>query len=413
MVAALEDGAAPITALAPERDGDAITLRYRLAGVAEPRRVTCRFAAGDDAGALIGVEASALAGVEGGDLSAPRLAMLRIWLGLEDVADDDDAAPGAPRAPPLSPLGYFLQQLLNGLVLGAIYCLIAVGYAQVFSLLEIVNFAFGELFTIGAYLAIVVFVLLAASDLELGAAEAALALLATVALIVPWGWAIERAVYRPLGIARATNAARLIPLVSAIGLSIFLENLVRVSQGNRNKWLAPVIEGRLTVPLGDGSALAIGWVQLAIVGAAAALCGALWWLLARTRFGRQQRACAQDRIAAALLGVDVERVISRTFMLGAGLAGVAGFSGRSVDGLQCRLQGPQRRGAGRHRLDRRRDDRRRPDRSRGVVMVGIFRWRLSRRGDLRGPDRRADRAPVGAARRSRQDQQLSPSANHG
>jgi len=107
--------------------------------VAEPRRVTCRFAGGDDAGALVGVDATALVGVEGSALSAPRLAMLRIWLGLEDVAPDDDDEPGAPRAPPLGPLGYFLQLLLNGLVLGAIYCLIAVGYAQVFSLLEIVR----------------------------------------------------------------------------------------------------------------------------------------------------------------------------------------------------------------------------------------------------------------------------------
>ncbi|MBV8169818.1 MAG: branched-chain amino acid ABC transporter permease [Alphaproteobacteria bacterium] len=255
--------------------------------------------------------------------------MLRIWLALEEAPpapSDDLAVPNAPRAPPFSPLGYLLQLLLNGLVLGAIYCLIAVGYAQVFSLLEIVNFAFGELFTLGAYLAIVVFVLLAGTDLALGAAGPALALLAALALIVPWGWAIERAVYRPLGIARATSAARLIPLVSAIGLSIFLENLVRISQGNRNKWLAPVIEGRIALPLGDGTALAIGWVQLAIVGAVAAVCGALGWLLARTSFGRQQRACAQDRVAASLLGVDVERVISRTFMLGAGLAGIAGFA---------------------------------------------------------------------------------------
>ncbi len=253
--------------------------------------------------------------------------MLRLWLGL---AAGTPEPPGA-RAPPLSPLGYLLQQLLNGLALGAIYCLIAVGYAQVFSLLEIVNFAFGALYMMGAYFGLIGLVALAGSGLDRGAAGIAIALSGAVVLSLPWGWAIERAVYRPLGIARADivrtgNAARLIPLVSAIGLAIFLENLVRLGQGNRNKWLSPMIEGGVALPLGDGTVLRVGTLQLALVAFAGILCAALWLGLGRTRFGRQQRACAQDRIAAALLGIDVERVISRSFMLGAALACVAGAS---------------------------------------------------------------------------------------
>jgi branched-chain amino acid transport system permease protein len=321
VIPALEDGAPTIGAIEARSGDAAVSLTYRIAGHAEPRRLTCRFAdrAGTDRLALTGVETPAA-----GALSAPRLAMLQIWLGLaEDSASG--TMPGE-RAPPLGASGYLLQQLLNGLVLGAIYCLIAIGYAQVFSLLEIVNFAFGELYMMGAYFALVCLMLVVGSGLETGIAGVALALTGAVALSLPWGWAIERAVYRPLGLARASNAARLIPLVSAIGLSILLQNLVRLGQGNRNKWLSPLVEGGWAVPLGDAGALRIGGAQLAIVALAATACGALWLVVRRSEFGRQQRACAQDRIAAALLGVDVDRVISRTFMLGAALAGVAGAS---------------------------------------------------------------------------------------
>lgn len=323
-IGALEDGA---TLVGPvERHarpdgaaGVAVELAYRIAGSAEPRSLVCRFAArrGPDRLELVGVTATPT-----GALSPTRLAMLAIWLGL---AEAPEPAPGSARAPPLGPVGYLAQQLLNGLVLGAIYCLIAIGYAQVFSLLEIVNFAFGELYMMGAYFALIGFVVLAGSGLEHGIVGVAIALAAAVALVLPWGWAIERVAYRPLGLAGAGHGARLIPLVSAIGLSIFLQNLVRVTQGNRDKWLSPIVERSVAVPLGDGTRLDVGGLQLAIIAGAALVCGGLWLIVERSRFGRQQRACAQDRIAAALLGVDVERVMSRTFMLGAALAGVAGF----------------------------------------------------------------------------------------
>jgi branched-chain amino acid transport system permease protein len=326
-IAALEDGAEPIGPVERrpvERGRDArdtVTLVYRIAGNAEPHRLTCQFY--DTEPLLI----TGVVAPSGTVLSVPQLAMLRLWLGLAAVPDspgEPRGAPAAARAAPLSPLGYLLQQLLNGLVLGAIYCLIAIGYAQVFSLLEIVNFAFGELYMMGAYFGLVGLVALAGTGLDAGAAGIAIALAGAVALGLPWGWAIERAIYRPLGIARAGPAARLIPLVSAIGLAIFLQNLVRISQGNRNKWLSPLVEGGVALPLGDGTVLRIGALQLVVVGLAAVLCAVLWFGLRRTSFGRQQRACAQDRVAASLLGVDVERVISRTFMLGTALACVAG-----------------------------------------------------------------------------------------
>jgi branched-chain amino acid transport system permease protein len=321
-IPAVEDGADSVGPIELRSHDGAVTLIYRTARHAEPRHLTCRFAAD-------GPDALRLAGIEGPDRaawSAARVAMLQIWLGLagEPAPPEIAAAPAPPPPPPLGPLGYLMQQVLNGLVLGALYSLIAVGYAQVFSLLEIINFAFGELYMMGGYFALIGLVLAAGSTVAYGAAGLALALTGAVALSLPWGWAIERAVYRPLGIMRVDAGARLIPLVSAIGLSIFLQNLVRLGQGNRNRWLSPIIEAGWAVPLGDGARLRVGALQLAILGLAGACCGALWLLVRRTAFGRQQRACAQDRVAAALLGVDVERVISRTFMLGAALAGIAG-----------------------------------------------------------------------------------------
>ena len=332
VIAALEDGAVPVgpvemRAKPDGPDGVAIDLTYRIAGSAEPRSLVCRFAAqrGPDRLQLVGVSASAT-----GALSPTRLAMLEIWLELAEAPEPIPPSTSQPpvadaRAPPGGAVGYLVQQLLNGLALGAIYCLIAIGYAQVFSLLEIVNFAFGELYMMGAYFALIGFVLLAGIGLDRSVLGAALALGLAVALALPWGWAIERVVYRPLGLARAGNAARLIPLVSAIGLSIFLQNLVRVTQGNRDKWLSPIGERSFSVPLGDGAQLSIGGVQLAIIAGTAVVCAGLWLILERSRFGRQQRACAQDRVAAMLLGIDVDRVIARTFMLGAALAGIAGF----------------------------------------------------------------------------------------
>jgi branched-chain amino acid transport system permease protein len=316
-----------IDPVAAEHDGAAVTLVFRVAGERAPRRLTCQFAgrAGADRRALIGV-ALEPASDGTGALSPARLAMLQIWLGLD--ADGPAAEIPAVHAPVPGALAYLAQLLINGLVLGAIYSLIAVGFAQVFSLLEIVNFAFGELYMVGAYIALFCLVPLAGSGLDHGLPALLAALVAVVALSLPWGWAIERLVYRPLRgplWQPVGPSGRLIPLVSAIGLSIALQNLVLVTQGGRNKFLAPVLDGALTVPLGDGARLRIGAMQLVIVGLAASLCAALWLVSTRTSFGRQQRACAQDRGAAALLGVDIDRVIARSFMLSAALAAVAGL----------------------------------------------------------------------------------------
>lgn len=215
---------------------------------------------------------------------------------------------------------YFLQQLINGVTLGAIYGLIAIGYTMVYGIIGMINFAHGEIFMIGAFIALVSFLILA----PVGGAMIALALivvlLVSMTLTAVYGWALERIAYRPL---RASP--RLAALISAIGMSIFLQNYVQLSQGARVKSIQPVITGGFTLFEGDGFAVTVSYMQIVIILITIGLMMVFWGMIARTALGRAQRACEQDRTMAALLGVHVDRTISITFVIGAGLAAVAGM----------------------------------------------------------------------------------------
>ncbi|MGE0025435.1 MAG: branched-chain amino acid ABC transporter permease, partial [Hyphomicrobium sp.] len=140
-----------------------------------------------------------------------------------------------------------------------------------------------------------------------------------MALTSLWGWVIERLAYRPL-----RGSFRLAPLISAIGMSIFLSNFVQLVQGPNNKTLEPILSKVINIPIGDGTAT-LAEKQLLIMVVTAALLGVLWYVVRHTPLGRAQRACEQDRKMAALLGVDVDRTISITFIMGAALAAVAGL----------------------------------------------------------------------------------------
>src|SRR5690349_15971313 len=137
----------------------------------------------------------------------------------------------------------FLQQLINGLTLGSIYGLIAIGYTMVFGIIGMVNFAHGDVFMVSSFIALILFLLLTT---WLGLSSIALALLIvlvlTMALTALWGWSIERLAYRPL-----RGSFRLAPLISAIGVSIFLSNFVQVTQGARNKPTPPMLNGGITL----------------------------------------------------------------------------------------------------------------------------------------------------------------------
>ncbi len=213
----------------------------------------------------------------------------------------------------------FLQQLINGLTLGSIYGLIAIGYTMVFGIIGMVNFAHGDVFMIGGFIALILFMVFTALVGVPVVPALLLVLILGMALTGLWNWAIERVAYRPL-----RGSFRLAPLISAIGVSIFLANFVQVVQGPRNKPLPPMIPGNFVL-MGEGSTtVVLAYKQIIIMVVTAVLLTVFWWLVQKTPLGRAQRACEQDRKMAALLGIDVDKTISITFVIGAALAAVAG-----------------------------------------------------------------------------------------
>ncbi|MGY2492418.1 branched-chain amino acid ABC transporter permease [Cupriavidus sp. CP313] len=212
-----------------------------------------------------------------------------------------------------------LQQFINGATLGAVYGLIAIGYTMVYGIIGMINFAHGEVFMISAFIAISGFTLMTALGVTSVPLTLVVVLFLTILFTSAYGWAVERVAYRPL-----RGASRLAPLISAIGVSIFLQNFVQLSQGARVKALAPVITGGIEVAGTGESAVYLSYVQILIVATTFLLMGGFTWLITRTAFGRQQRACEQDRTMTGFLGINVARTISLTFMLGAGLAAISG-----------------------------------------------------------------------------------------
>jgi branched-chain amino acid transport system permease protein len=217
-------------------------------------------------------------------------------------------------------MAVFIQQLINGLTLGSIYGLIAIGYTMVFGIIGMVNFAHGDVFMVSAFIALIAFLILVS---WLGVSSIALALfivlIAAMLFTALVNWAIERVAYRPL-----RGSFRLAPLISAIGMSIFLSNFVQVTQGPRNKSIPPIVQGEFVLFTQDHYAVTLSLKQLIIWGVTAALLAGFWYLVAKTPLGRAQRACEQDQKMAALVGVDVIRTISTTFVIAAALAAVAG-----------------------------------------------------------------------------------------
>ena len=217
-------------------------------------------------------------------------------------------------------MNYFLQQLVNGLTLGAMYGLIAIGYSMVYGIIGMINFAHGDIYMVGAFLSVIVFTLLG----MLGITWVPLALLTVliVAMVITaaYGWTVEYVAYRPL-----RGSVRLAPLISAIGMSIFLQNYVQILQGATVKPLRPVVTGGIIFGAQGHFPVSVSYIQLVIVGLTTALMIVFSLLIARTPLGRAQRACEQDLKMAGLCGINVDRTISTTFILGAALAAVAGL----------------------------------------------------------------------------------------
>ncbi|AQS42187.1 MAG: Branched-chain amino acid transporter protein [Candidatus Tokpelaia hoelldobleri] len=211
---------------------------------------------------------------------------------------------------------FFLQQLINSLSLGAIYGLIAIGYTMVYGILGMINFAHGDVFMVGAFTAMIAFMVLALYPVLPVAAALLTVLVVTTVLTSVWSWSLERIAYRPL-----RGSFRLAPLITAIGMSIAIQNFVSVFQGPRPKSMPDVIAGKWQIP---GLDVTIQHKQFLVVAVTVLLLAAFSWIVARTSLGRAQRACSQDRKMTSLVGINVNRTISTTFIMGGMLAGIAG-----------------------------------------------------------------------------------------
>jgi branched-chain amino acid transport system permease protein len=218
-------------------------------------------------------------------------------------------------------MAYFLQQLINGLTLGAIYALIAIGYTMVYGIIGMINFAHGEIYMIGAFVSLITFFALGAVGVTWVPLALVVVLLSAMFFTSAYGWTVERVAYRPL-----RGSFRLAPLISAIGMSIFLQNYVQLLQGAQVKSLPPVVTGGFRLMESGGFAVQLSYLQIIIVLVTVALMAGFSVMIAATPLGRAQRACEQDMTMAALLGVDVDRTISTTFLIGAALAAVAGMA---------------------------------------------------------------------------------------
>jgi branched-chain amino acid transport system permease protein len=214
-------------------------------------------------------------------------------------------------------LPVFLQQMINGLTLGSVYALIALGYTMVYGILEFINFAHGEVYMLGAYFGIILLGFFTAIGLTAFCLPLAvgLALLLAVVFCSSYGFTIEKLAYKPL-----RNAPRLSPLISAIGVSIFLQNYVMLTQGATDK-VFPSIAGDAGFALFSSR---MTYLQASIIVVSAVIMVLLHLFVMKTKTGKAMRAVAQDKTMASLVGINVNTVISVTFIIGSGLAAVAG-----------------------------------------------------------------------------------------
>jgi len=217
-------------------------------------------------------------------------------------------------------MAYFLQQTINGITLGAIYGLIALGYTMVYGIVGMINFAHGEIYMIGAFIALIAFTALGLVGITWVPLAIVLVLIVAALFTALYGWAVERVAYRPL-----RGSFRLAPLISAIGMSIFLQNYIQIVQGPRTRTLPQIISGGISLWEEGGFTVQITTIQISIILLTVCLMAILFHLVERTRFGRSQRACEQDMGMAAMAGIDVNRTISLTFVVGATLAAAAGL----------------------------------------------------------------------------------------
>ncbi|MGE8464523.1 MAG: high-affinity branched-chain amino acid ABC transporter permease LivH [Pseudomonas putida] len=213
---------------------------------------------------------------------------------------------------------HFFQQLVNGLTIGSTYALIAIGYTMVYGIIGMINFAHGEVYMIGSYVAFIALAGLAMMGIHSLPILMTVAFVATIFVTSAYGYSIERVAYRPL-----RNSNRLIPLISAIGMSIFLQNTVLLSQDSKDKSIPNLIPGSISFGPGGAEEVLISYMQVLVFVVTLVAMTLLTLFISRSRLGRACRACAEDIKMANLLGINTNNIIALTFVIGAALAAVA------------------------------------------------------------------------------------------
>ncbi|APQ13749.1 branched-chain amino acid transporter permease subunit LivH [Pseudomonas oryzihabitans] len=213
---------------------------------------------------------------------------------------------------------HYLQQLVNGLTVGSTYALIAIGYTMVYGIIGMINFAHGEVYMIGSYVAFIAIAGLAMLGIHSLPIVMLAAFAASIVVTSAYGYSIERIAYRPL---RGGN--RLIPLISAIGMSIFLQNWVLLAQDSKDKAIPNLLPGNFIIGTDAMNGVVISYVQVLIFIVTLLTMLGLTWFISRSRLGRACRACAEDIKMANLLGINTNGIIALTFVIGAALAAVA------------------------------------------------------------------------------------------
>ena len=250
------------------------------------------------------------------------MALLRaLWLErYEAEARSAVKEPTATTQSLLRQLLYLLQQFINAVPLSCIYGLLAIGYTLVYGIIGRINLAFGEVAMVGAYatfMGISLFVTAGGTGLALALIAV---LLMAMAVGVVQGWIAERIVFRPL-----RRAATQAPLIASIGLAIFFQEYMRLTQGSRDRYLQPVFSEPYQLAATADFSVTMTLLQILIAALTLIVYALLWVLMQRSAFGRAHRACADDAAMAALCGVDVNRTVVCSFMLGAAYAAIAGF----------------------------------------------------------------------------------------
>jgi len=212
------------------------------------------------------------------------------------------------------------QQIINGLVLGSIYGLIAIGYTMVYGIIGMINFAHGEVYMISAYLAAITIAVLAFLGVNSPPLVILLTLAVTMVITGIYGWTIERIAYRPL---RHSN--RLAPLISAIGVSLVLQNYVQISQGAHPQGIPTLLEGEMRLLGNAANVVQISNIQAMILIISLLGMLLLTFVIQKTSLGQACRATQQDRKMAEILGINTDQIISLVFVMGAGMAAIAGL----------------------------------------------------------------------------------------